>query len=126
MAARAINNIIGGASLTGTDGKPVVQPGLESIPANCARYTGSAAVITRAGYPDICATAVTSPAGQAALVADVYQQWLVGASPVFAQDASILFQNANDPGNPQVQAILRACSERQPRLPRLRLSRAAS
>jgi hypothetical protein len=107
VAARAINNIIGGASLVGSNGKPTVQPGLESNPANCARYTGSAAVVTRAGYPDICATAVTSASGQAALVADVYQQWFVGSSPAFAQDASVLYQNANDPGNPQVQAILK-------------------
>ena len=107
VAARAINNIIGGASLVGSNGKPTVQAGLESSPANCARYTGSAAVITRAGYPDMCATAVTSASGQAALVADVYQQWFVGSSPAFAQDASVLYQNANDPGNPQVQAILR-------------------
>ena len=49
VAARAINNIIGGASLTGSNGQPAVQAGLESDPANCARYTGSAAVITRAG-----------------------------------------------------------------------------
>ena len=108
VAARAINNIIGGASLTGSDGKPSVQPGLESNPANCARYTGSAAVITRAGYPDICAVPVTSPNGQAALVADVFQQWSVGASPAFADDASVLFENANDPGNAQVQVILRS------------------
>jgi hypothetical protein len=108
VAARAINNIIGGASLTSSNGKPSVLPGLESNPANCAKYTGSAAVITRAGYPDICASPVTSASGQAALVADVYQQWFVGASPIFAQDASILYQNANDPGNPQVQAILKA------------------
>ena len=107
VAARAINNIIGGASLTGSNGKPTVQSGLESNPANCARYTGSAAVVTRAGYPDICATAVTSASGQAALVADVYKQWFVGSSPAFAQDASVLYQNANDPGNPQVQAILK-------------------
>jgi hypothetical protein len=107
VAARAINNIIGGASLTGGNGKPTVQPGLESNPANCARYTGSAAVVTRAGYPDLCATAVTSASGQAALVADVYKQWFVGSSPAFAQDASVLYQNANDPGNPQVQAILK-------------------
>ena len=107
VAARAINNIIGGASLTGSNGKPTVQPGLESNPANCARYTGSAAVVTRAGYPDLCATAVTSASGQAALVADVYKQWFVGSSPAFAQDASVLYQNANDPGNPQVQAILK-------------------
>ena len=107
VAARAINNIIGGASLTGSNGKPTVQPGLESNPANCARYTGSAAVVTRAGYPDLCATAVTSASGEAALVADVYRQWFVGSSPAFAQDASVLYQNANDPGNPQVQAILK-------------------
>lgn len=107
VAARAINDIVGGASLTGSNGKPTVQPGLESNPANCARYTGSAAVITRAGYPDICASPVTSPAGQAALVADVYQQWFVGSSRAFAQDASVLFENSNDPGNPQVQLILK-------------------
>jgi hypothetical protein len=107
VAARAINNIIGGASLIGSNGKPTVQPGLESSPANCARYTGSAAVVTRAGYPDICATAVTTATGQAALVADVYKQWFVGSSPAFAQDASVLYQNANNPGDPQVQAILK-------------------
>jgi hypothetical protein len=107
VAARAINNIIGGASLTNSRGNLVVQPGLLSNPANCAKYTGSSAVIARAGYPDICAEAVTSPAGQAALVADAYSQWLVGAPSLDAQEASILFQNANDPGNPQVQAILK-------------------
>jgi hypothetical protein len=107
VAARAINNIVGGASLTSSSGKPVVQPGLLSNPTNCAKYTGSAAVIARAGFPDICASPVTSAAGQAALVADIYSQWLVGAPAVDAQEASILFQNANDPGNPQVQAILR-------------------
>jgi hypothetical protein len=107
VAARAINNIIGGASLTASNGQPTVQPGLESNPSNCARYTGSAAVITRAGYPAICASPVTSSSGQAALVADVYQQWFSGSSAVFAQDASVLFQNSNDPGNPQVQAILK-------------------
>ncbi len=107
VAARAINNIIGGATLTGSNGAPSVQSGLESSPANCARYTGSAAVITRAGFPDICAQPVSSPAGEAALVADVYQQWLVGSSSLAAQDASVLFENANDPGNPEVQAILK-------------------
>jgi hypothetical protein len=107
VAARAINNIIGGASLTGSDGKPTVQSGLESSPANCLKYTGSAAVLTRNGYPDICASAV-STAGQAALVADVYQQWFVGASATVAQEASVLFQNASDPGNPQVRAILKS------------------
>jgi hypothetical protein len=108
VAARAINNIIGGASLTSSTGKPSVQPGLESSPANCARYTGSAAVLTRAGYPDICASPVTTATGQAALVADVYREWFVGSSAAYAQDASVLYQNANDPGNPQVQAILKS------------------
>jgi hypothetical protein len=107
VAARAINNIVGGASLTNSSGAPTVQSGLESNPVNCARYTGSPAVITRAGFPDICAEPITTSGGQAALVADVYQQWLVGAPPLAAQDASILFQNASNPGNPQVQAILK-------------------
>ena len=108
VAARAINNIIGGATLTGGNGKPAVQPGLESKPANCARYTGSSAMITHAGFPSLCATPVTSREGRAALVADVYQQWMVGATAVAAQDVSVLFQNAGDPGDPQVQAILKA------------------
>jgi hypothetical protein len=107
VAARAINNIVGGASLTSKNGKPVVEPGLLSNPTNCAKYTGSSAVIARAGFPDICASPVSSAAGQAALVADVYSQWLVGSPSVDAQEASILFQNATDPGNPQVQAILK-------------------
>jgi hypothetical protein len=108
VAARAINNIIGGASLTSTSGKPTVQPGLESNPDNCARYTGSAAVVTRTGYPDLCASPVTSSSGEAALVADVYREWFVGSSAVMAQDASVLFQNSGDPGNAQVQAILKS------------------
>jgi hypothetical protein len=107
VAARAINNIIGGATLTGVNGNPAVQPGLESKPANCARYTGSSAMVTHAGFPSLCASPVTSREGQAALVADVYQQWMVGATAVAAQDVSVLFQSANNPGDPQVQAILK-------------------
>ncbi len=106
VAARAINNIIGGATVTAANGSLTVEPGLESKPENCARYTGSAAVVTRAGYPSRCATPVTSPEGQAALVADVYQQWMPGASAVAAQNASVLFANAGNPGDAQVQAIL--------------------
>ena len=108
VAARAIDNIIGGATLTGANGNPAVQPGLESKPANCARYTGSSAMIMHAGFPSLCASPVTSREGQAALVADVYQQWMVGATAVAAQDVSVLFQNADNPGDPQVQAILKA------------------
>jgi hypothetical protein len=107
VAARAINNIIGGATVTGTNGKPTVQPGLESNPANCARYTGSSAVVSHAGFPSMCAQPVTSTTGQAALVADTYKDWVVGATPTAAYDVSVLFANSNNPGNAQVQAILK-------------------
>jgi hypothetical protein len=106
VAARAINNIIGGATLTNAKGAPAVQPGLESNPANCARYTGSSAVISRAGFPDVCAQPVTSLAGQAALVADAYREWVVGATIAAANNVAVLFENANNPSNAQVQAIL--------------------
>jgi hypothetical protein len=55
----------------------------------------------------LCANPVSSVAGQGALVADVYQKWIVGADPKAAQNAALLFENANNPGNPQVQAILK-------------------
>jgi hypothetical protein len=107
VAARALNNIIGGATLTSANGKPVVQPGLESDPANCAKYTGSPAMVAHAGFPSLCAQPVTSATGQAALVADAYRQWVVGATPAAAYDVGVLFANATNPGNPQVQAILK-------------------
>ena len=107
VAARAINNIIGGATLTSTNGKPAVQPGLEGNPANCGKYTGSSAVVSHAGFPSLCAQPVTSATGQAALVADAYKAWVVGATPAAANDVSVLFTNANNPGNAQVQAILK-------------------
>ena len=106
VAARAINNIIGGATLTGSNGRPVVQPGLESSAANCVRYTGSAALRSRTGFPSLCARPVT-PEGQTQLVADVYQKWIVGATPTAAQNAAVLFQNSTNPGDPTVQAILK-------------------
>lgn len=107
VAARAINNIIGGATVTGANGLPVVQPGLESSAANCARYTGSAAVTAHRNFPSVCSRPVTSSAGQAALVADIYRKWVIGATTTAAQDAAVLFANANNPGAPEVQAILR-------------------
>ena len=107
VAARAINNIIGGATLTSANGKPAVQPGLESDPGSCAKYTGSSAVVARAGFPSVCAQPVATATGQAALAADAYKQWVVGATPAQAYDVSVLFANANDPGNAQVQAILK-------------------
>jgi hypothetical protein len=106
VAARALNNIIGGATLIGADGNPVVQNGLEGSAANCRRYTGSATLNSRQGFPAVCARPVTTQ-GQAALVRDVYRRWIVGAPAQQAQDAAVLFQNANDPGNPRVQAILK-------------------
>jgi hypothetical protein len=106
VAARAINNIIGGATVTGTNGAPVVQQGLESNPANCAKYTGSSALITRQGFPAVCALPVSTPEGQAALVSDVFSQWMVGAPAQFATEAAVLFQNADNPGDPRVQSIL--------------------
>src|SRR5262245_10740351 len=93
VAARAINNIVGGATLTGANGRPAVQPGLESKPENCARYTGSSAIVSHAGFPSLCASPVISREGRAALVADVYQRWMPGASAVAAQNVSVLFQN---------------------------------
>jgi hypothetical protein len=106
VAARAINNIIGGATLTGANGTPVVQAGLESTAGNCVRYTGSPALLSRHGFPAVCASPVSTLAGQAALVADVYTKWVVGTAPQAAQNAAVLFENSNNPGNPQVQAIL--------------------
>jgi hypothetical protein len=114
VAARAINNIIGGATSIGANGASVVQPGLLSDPANCARYTGSRALTSRSGFPSVCARPVSSAAGQAALVADVYQKWVVGATPNAAQDAAVLFENAQNPGDPQVQAILKRLSNTRP------------
>jgi hypothetical protein len=106
VAARAINNIIGGATLTSSNGAAVVQPGLESKPANCVRYTGSSALVTRQGFPPICARPVTSQSGQAALVSDVFEQWMVGAPARVAAEAGVLFVNAVNPGDSRVQSIL--------------------
>jgi hypothetical protein len=114
VAARAINSIVGGATVTSTNGSAVVQPGLMASPANCVRYTGSAAVRSRQGFPGLCARPVTTPAGQAALVTDIYQKWMVGATPQAAQDVAVLFTNASNPGDPQVQAILRQLRNRAP------------
>jgi hypothetical protein len=107
VAARAINDIIGGATTTGNKGNPVVQPGLESKSQNCLRYTGSGVVTSRQGFPDLCARPVAGPQGQMALVSDIYRKWIVGASSGSANDAAVLFANADNPGNPQVQDILR-------------------
>jgi hypothetical protein len=113
VAARAINNIIGGATITSQSGAQVVQAGLESSPANCQRYTGSTALVVRQGFPSVCARPVTSAAGEAALVADVYQQWMVGAPSQDAANAGVLFTNANNPGDPRVQEILQGLAAGQ-------------
>jgi hypothetical protein len=106
VAARAINNIISGATLTSASGGALVEPGLESKAANCQRYTGSSNLVTRPGYPARCAAPVSGAAGEAALVSDVFQQWMGGTPAQIAQQAAVLFQNADNPGNAQVQTIL--------------------
>jgi hypothetical protein len=106
VAARAINNIISGATLTSSSGTPEVEPGLESTAANCQRYTGSAQLATRTGFPARCASPITTPTGEAALVSDVFQQWMGGTRSQGAAQAGVLFENADNPGNQQVQAIL--------------------
>ena len=111
VAARAINNIIGGASTIAASGSPSVQAGLESYPGNCVRYTGSAAITSRAGFPSVCSGQVTTADQQAALVEDIYKKWAVGATPQAAGEAAALFLNAGNPGNPQVQTILTHLSQ---------------
>jgi hypothetical protein len=106
VAARAINNIVSGAALTSSTGGALIEPGLESKAANCQRYTGSARLATRAGYPAACASPVTSASGQAALVSDVFRQWMDGIPSRIATEAGVLFSNADNPGSPQVAAIL--------------------
>jgi hypothetical protein len=106
VAARAINNIISGAALTSSTGSALIEPGLESKAANCQRYTGSAKLATRPGYPAVCASPVTTASGQAALVSDAFQQWMDGTPSRIAREAGVLFGNANNPGNPEVRAIL--------------------
>jgi hypothetical protein len=106
VAARAINNIISGAALTSSTGSALIEPGLESKAASCQRYTGSAKLAARPGYPAACASPVTSASGQAALVSDVFQQWMDGTPSRIAGEAGVLFGNADNPGNSQVRAIL--------------------
>lgn len=105
VAARAINNIIGGATLTDTAGQPSVQAGLEGQASNCGRYTGSPELTRRPGFPPLCARALTAK-GEQALVSDVFRQWMTGAPAGTAIDAGVLFANAANPANPQVQKIL--------------------
>ena len=114
VAARAINSIIGGATLTSANGNPVVQPGLESKASNCRRYTGSPDVTKRQGMPGICALPVSTKAGQAALITDVFRRWVVGADPQTARDAAVLFEHSSDPGNAEVQSILRRLPNLKP------------
>ena len=106
VAARAINNIISGATLTSSSGSALVEPGLESKPSNCQRYTGSAKLAARQGYPAACASPVTSASGQAALVSDVFQKWMSGTPSRIAGEAALLFENAGNPGSPRVRAVL--------------------
>jgi hypothetical protein len=109
VAARAINNIIGGAPPRWVPTANRSQPGLLSDPANCAR-TRIARPHRAAAFP-ACARPIIRP-GRPALVADVYQKWVVGASPKAAHDAAVLFENAQNPGDPE-SAILKRLSIRR-------------
>ena len=100
VAARAINNIISGATLTSASGGALVEPGLESKAANCQRYTGSPQLVTRAGYPARCAAPVSGPAGEAALVSDVFQQWMGGTPSQIAQRGRGAVRERRQPGQP--------------------------
>jgi hypothetical protein len=137
VAARAINNIISGATLTSSTGSALIEPGLESKPSNCQRYTGSGKLATRRGYPAACASPVTSASGQAALVGDMFQQWMggtpsriAGASrpspPMSPRAARQRARIAPAQLSPQVHACkgpeahVPACGDRQPRPPRSR------
>ena len=99
VAARAINNIISGATLTSASGGALVEPGLESKAANCQRYTGSAKLLSRSGYPARCAAPLTS-AGAAAMVSDVFQQWMGGTPSRIAQQAGRAVPERRQPGRP--------------------------
>ena len=105
VAARAVNSIIAGATVTSAGGGQDVEPGLESTAAGCQRYTGSPALVTRAGYPAACAAPLTAN-GTASLVSDVFARWVTGVPAKLAADAGVLFANAGNPGSGQVQAIL--------------------
>ena len=59
---------------TGSAGLEPIQPGLESSAANCQRYTGSAVLRTRSGYPATCAHQIRTVAGQ-----DAFANALTGA-----------------------------------------------
>jgi len=83
--------------------------------AETTTYTGLAAqTIGYSYFADGSRSAVSTPAGQAALVTDVYQKWVVGASPRQAQEAAVLFANAANPGDSQVQVILRHLPQSRP------------
>jgi hypothetical protein len=49
---------------------------------------------------------VSTPSGEAALVTDVFQQWMGGTPSQMASQAGVLFENADNPGDQRVQAIL--------------------
>lgn len=104
VAARAINNIIGGATVTTAHGKPIVQPGLEGVPANCLRYTGSSALTSRAHYPPVCKYPVVHPS---LLVGDVWQRWVAGSTPAQVRAIMVLYINAENPGSAKAQSVIR-------------------
>ena len=114
VAARAINSIIGGATVTGSRRQP-------GGPGRAGEQRGELPAVHRFGRADLarrlperCAPSRSSAlAGEAALVADVYQKWIVGATPSTAQDAAVLFENSNNPGQSAGPGDSEAPSRRQ-------------
>ena len=109
VAARAINDIIGGATMTGTDGNPVVQPGLEGNSRNCLRYTGSGLVTSRQGFPGSVRahrmTAPRGPGGPGGRRLPEMDRGRFDRRPPRTQPCCS--RTPDNPGDPQVQAILR-------------------
>jgi hypothetical protein len=58
----------------------------------------------------VCAQPVSTDQGRSALVGDIWKKWAVGASAQQAQAAQALFENAGNPGDAQVQLILKNLS----------------
>jgi hypothetical protein len=116
VAARTINQIVGGGSLVTPNGRDQRSPGLESSSANCLRYTGSKLVRSKGpGWPKVCVGNVRTPKQWAAFVRDVYVRWVYAASgrkitlkPLSqeVQNVVYLYENTN-PGDPRVQQIIR-------------------
>ncbi len=123
VAARAINTILGGTSVTDAKtGKTVAQSGLESNAQNCLRYTGEPLlvahlmkVVSKNGqtaeqqdpsWPVVCAGSITTASEQAAVARDVFKQWDTGAPAGLVDQVVAFFENWS-PSNPAIQQFVK-------------------